>query len=212
MRTPWAFIGVDLNKAFGRRGGLPIDGAEDLVPLFNHVAENGIDDGDGPPAVVVVSYDGHRLGNLFYSATHNVREGDIVVIDGRRYKTWKVHGLEGTFEVELLDGIDLTLINAAFRKGYAFHEHPYSAFGGWLMVGSVQYPMSLEEYFKKKGIGRIKVGGLTFDYCAGETALEGAMKQFDVTMLKYLTRSYSKQTEDVMMKKLIAAGVKIIDV
>ena len=211
MRTPWAFIGVDLHKAFGRDGGLRIDGAEELVPLFNDVAENGLGDEDGPPDEVLISYEEHVPGNLFLSKTHNIASGDTVVINGRTYKTWPWHGMTGTREVELFDGIDLTLIDAAFRKGYAFHEHPYSAFGGWLMVGSVQYPMCLEEYLKKKGIGRIKVGGLTFDYCAGETALEGAMKQFDVTMLKYLTRSYSKQTEEVMMKKLIAAGVKIID-
>jgi len=153
VRTPWAFIGVDLHKAFGRDGGLRIDGAEELVPLFNDVAENGLGDEDGPPDEVLISYEEHVPGNLFLSKTHNIASGDTVVINGRTYKTWPWHGMTGTREVELFDGIDLTLIDAAFRKGYAFHEHPYSAFGGWLMVGSVQYPMSLEEYLKKKDQG-----------------------------------------------------------
>jgi len=209
MKKKTAFIIVDMERAFGAGGSLAITGAEEIVAGINDFMENG--DEDGPPDMVINSYEEHRRGNLCLASTHGTEPGRKVVINGRHYQTWVDHGLEGTDEVKPIPGLNLFRVRAVFRKGYAFHEHPYSAFGGRLMMGTVECPITLEQYLNEHEICQIKVGGLTFDYCAGETALEGAMKQFDVTMLKYLTRSYSKQTEEVMMKKLLAAGVKIID-
>ena len=157
-----ALIVVDVQNDFADpSGSLYVNGGEEVVPLVNREIDRALDAG----ALVVYTQDWHPE-----TTPHFQKDGGI----------WPVHCVQGTWGAEFYP--DLKVVGEIVRKG-AGGEDGYSGF-------TVRDPRSgavegtgLEPILRARGIERLVVLGLATDYCVKETALDGAAKGFDTTVL-----------------------------
>ena len=208
METKGALILVDLCGAFFKKGGLPVEGAEETIPGINRLIMEG--DDQGLFDLVVASYEEHREGNLFLAETHGVPDYSDVIIDGGPKRVWPKHGMEGTDECKFYPGLRIDLVNAVFRKGYELDKHPYSSFPAKLMLEGVELPVGLEQFLLAHGITEVVVVGLALDYCAGETALDAAKCGFKTTVLQEFSPSIAPDSQEFMLKRLKAARIEVL--
>lgn len=204
-----ALVLVDLCGAFFKKGGLPVPGAEETIPGINRLIMEG--DEQGKFDLVVASYEEHRLGNLYLASTHGVAPFTDVVIGGSPKRVWPDHAMEGTDECKFYPGLRIDLVDAVFRKGYELDSHPYSTFSGMLMLCGVELPVDLDQFLKAFGITEIVVVGLAFDYCAGETALDGIKYCYKTIILRQFSPAIAPESAEFMRKRLKATRVTIIE-
>ncbi|KPC17475.1 Uncharacterized protein AC499_0677 [Pseudomonas amygdali pv. lachrymans] len=86
--------------------------------------------------------------------------------------------------------------------------HPYGA-----AHADVQNKQStgVIEFLRAKGIARVIVGGLAYDYCVKTTALQLASAGFEVIIPLEAVRAISQETADQATQELKAAGVIIVN-
>ena len=209
MKAKRALILVDLCNAFFKNGGLAVVGAEEIVPGINKLIMEG--DNEGKFDLVVASYEEHRSGNLYLAKTQGVEPFADVIIDGNPKRVWPDHAMEGTDECKFYPGLRIDLVDAIFRKGYDLNTHPYSSFPGKLMWNGVELPVDLIQFLRANGITEIVVVGLAFDYCAGETALDGMQFCFKTTILRPYSPAIAEDTALFMQKRLEKARVTIVN-
>jgi nicotinamidase/pyrazinamidase len=157
-----ALIVVDVQNDFADpSGSLYVNGGEEVVPVVNREIERALDAG----AKVVNKQDWHPE-----TTPHFQKDGGI----------WPVHCVQGTWGAEFYP--DLKVVGEIVRKGTG-GEDGYSGF-------TVRDPRSgavegtgLEPILRARGVERLVVLGLATDYCVKETALDGAAKGFDTTVL-----------------------------
>ena len=63
---------------------------------------------------------------------------------------------------------------------------------------------------KAKGVTKLFVVGLAYDYCVGSTAEDGAKNGFETYLITDATRSVAGASAETMKQRLIQAGVKEI--
>lgn len=157
-----ALIVVDVQNDFADpSGSLYVNGGEEVIPVGNREIERALDAG----ALVVYTQDWHPE-----TTPHFQKDGGL----------WPVHCVQGSWGAEFYP--DLKVVGEIVRKGTG-GEDGYSGF-------TVRDPRSgavegtgLEPILRARGVERLVVLGLATDYCVKETALDGAAKGFDTTVL-----------------------------
>ena len=81
----------------------------------------------------------------------------------------------------------------------------YSGFGG---DGE---ETGLDKYLKGQGVKRCFCVGLAYDYCVGSTAEDSAKLGYKTYLIEDASRSVADASKDGMNKRLLAAGVNVIN-
>lgn len=121
---------------------------------------------------------------------------------------WPAHCVVGTKGFELLDGLPAPEDYDFFVwKGVEGHLHP---FGAVYHDVSETRTTGVIEFLRARGIARVIVGGLAYDYCVKSTALQLAKAGFEVIIPLEAVRAISKETADQASQELEAAGVILV--
>jgi len=157
-----ALVVVDVQNDFADpSGSLSVAGGDEVVPVVNREIERALDAG----AMVVYTQDWHPE-----STPHFQKDGGI----------WPVHCVQGTWGADFHP--DLKVVGEIVRKGTG-GEDGYSGFTVRDPRSGVAEQTAMESILRARGIERLVVVGLATDYCVKETALDGAAKGFDTTVL-----------------------------
>ncbi|HEX2069831.1 MAG TPA: isochorismatase family protein [Actinomycetota bacterium] len=170
-----ALIVVDVQNDFAdSNGSLYVRDGEAVIPIINE--EIGTAKRSG--ALVVYTQDWHPE-----STPHFEKDGGI----------WPVHCVQGTWGAALHPG--LKVMGEVVRKG-AGGEDGYSGFTVRDPRSGEERSTGLEELLRRRGIERVVVAGLATDYCVKETAVDGAQKNFDTTVLTSAVRAVDLKAGD----------------
>jgi nicotinamidase/pyrazinamidase len=170
-----ALIVVDVQNDFAdSNGSLYVRDGEAVIPIINE--EIGTAKRSG--ALVVYTQDWHPE-----STPHFEKDGGI----------WPVHCVQGTWGAALHP--DLKVVGEVVRKG-AGGEDGYSGFTVRDPRSGEERSTGLEELLRRRGIERVVVAGLATDYCVKETAVDGAQKNFDTTVLTSAVRAVDLKAGD----------------
>jgi nicotinamidase/pyrazinamidase len=170
-----ALLVVDVQNDFAdSNGSLYVREGEAVIPIINEQIEAARRSG----ALVVYTQDWHPG-----STPHFEKDGGI----------WPVHCVQGTWGAELHP--DLKVVGEVVRKG-AGGEDGYSGFTVRDPRSGEEHSTGLEELLRRRGVERVVVAGLATDYCVKETAIDGARKNFDATVLTSAVRAVDLQTGD----------------
>ena len=90
-------------------------------------------------------------------------------------------------------------------KGQERLVESYSGFGG---DGE---ETGLTEQLQERGVTKVYVCGLAYDYCVGSTAESAAKAGFHTMLVRDATKSVAEETEAKMDERLRAAGVIMVD-
>jgi nicotinamidase/pyrazinamidase len=170
-----ALIVVDVQNDFAdSNGSLYVRDGEAVIPIINE--EIGVARKNG--ALVVYTQDWHPE-----STPHFEKDGGI----------WPVHCVQGTWGAALHP--DVKVVGEVVRKG-AGGEDGYSGFTVRDPRSGEERSTGLEELLRRRGIERVVVAGLATDYCIKETAVDGAQKNFDTTVLTSAVRAVDLKAGD----------------
>lgn len=210
-----AVLRIDMIKAFGKPGGLPVEGAEEIVQGVNELTEEAHAAG----ALIIDVQDWHYRGHYSFASTHGVPPFSIIKLAYGDQTAWTDHAVPGTTDVDWLDNLIITLTHLIIRKGYNREVDSYSAF----FENDHVTKTGLAGYLRDKGIKRLFVVGLAYDFCVGYTAIDGIKEGFEVIVIKNLTRGigmpiplsetdgHESTTIDLIERHFDVAGVKVVE-
>lgn len=172
-----ALIVIDVQNDFCPGGALAVDGGNDIVDGINALM-NDFD-------AVILTQDWHPRGHSSFASSHpGAAPMSLTEMPYGPQVLWPDHCIQGTFGAEF-HGHLRTDGDLIIRKGFNPAIDSYSAF----FENDKTTPTGLEGYLRTRGISKLTMVGLAFDFCVNYSALDAAKLGFDVTVREDLTRA-----------------------
>jgi nicotinamidase/pyrazinamidase len=164
---------VDVQNDFCPGGNLPVPKGDEVVAVINGLARRF--------RHVVLTQDWHPAGHQSFASSHPGRKPyeTIEVAYGPQI-LWPDHCIQGTPGAEF--HADLAIPHAALviRKGFRREIDSYSAF----YENDRKTPTGLGGYLRERGLKRIFIAGLAFDFCVRYSAEDARREGFDVVVIE----------------------------
>jgi nicotinamidase/pyrazinamidase len=116
--------------------------------------------------------------------------------------SWPPHCVVGTDGVQFHPDLDVTPVEAVFRKGQ--YSAAYSGFEGADDDGT-----TLADWLRDRGVDAVDVVGIATDYCVKATAADAVAAGLRTRVLLDLTAGVAPTTTDEAIDALRAAGVTV---
>jgi nicotinamidase/pyrazinamidase len=172
---------VDVQNDFCQGGALEVPSGDEVVGPINRLAERC--------RHVVLTQDWHPAGHLSFASSHPGRKPlDTITMAYGPQILWPDHCVQGTFGAELHGALQAPHAELVLRKGYNHAIDSYSAF----FENDHQTPTGLAGYLHDRGLTRVFIAGLAFDFCVrysaedahraglGAVVVEDACRSIDV--------------------------------
>lgn len=154
---------------------------------------------------IVLTQDWHPAGHSSFAASHPGRRPyEVVALAYGPQVLWPVHCVMDTKGAEFHPRLRLAATSYVQRKGSGVAMDSYSAF----FENDHRTSTGLEEYLRTKGIQRVFIAGLAYDFCVGYSALDACRLGFETFVLRDACRSIDQNGSlEEMEKNLVQAGV-----
>jgi nicotinamidase/pyrazinamidase len=193
---------VDVQNDFCPGGSLAVPRGHEIVASINALAAKF--------AHVVLTQDWHPRGHLSFASSHPGKQGYQTI--EASYGTqilWPDHCIQGTTGADFRDDLHIPHAQLVLRKGYHRHIDSYSAF----YENDRKTATGLTGYLRERGLKRIFVAGLAFDFCvrySGEDARRGG---FDVVVIEDACRSIDvDRSADLTRHQFRSLGIPCVPV
>jgi nicotinamidase/pyrazinamidase len=166
-------IVVDVQNDFCTGGRLAVPHGDEVVPMINRLCERF--------RHVVLTQDWHPPGHLSFASSHPGRK-PFETIDAPygRQELWPDHCVQNTPGAEFRRDLVVTHAALIVRKGFRREIDSYSA----LYENDHTTPTGLGGYLKERGLSRIFLAGLAFDFCVRFSAEDAHRCGFAVVVIK----------------------------
>ncbi|WPO98464.1 isochorismatase family protein [Pseudomonas sp. HR96] len=201
MKHSTATFDVDAQKGFTPLcpQELPVTGGETLAPILNAMAELG--------RFRVGSKDAHSATASWVNPDRSQMASATGLAEAPLH--WPSHCVVGTEGFELLEGLPHPQAYDFFVwKGVESDLHP---FGACFHDVSERRTTGVIEVLQSQGIERVLVGGLAFDFCVKDTAIQLAKAGFEVIVVREACKAISQPTAAAATQAMSAAGVRIVE-
>lgn len=203
-----ALIVIDVQNDFCPGGALAVAEGDQLVPGIAELAKQF--------DTVVLSQDWHPAGHSSFASTHSQPAYSQIEMPYGSQTLWPDHCVQGTkgadFTDDLISSGVVDRANIVIRKGMNPQVDSYSAFFENDKVSST----GLAGYLKEKGVERVFLVGLAYDFCVAYTALDARRMGLEAVVVKDLCRaidmplSSGDTTVLVMEKEFTQQGVDVV--
>jgi nicotinamidase/pyrazinamidase len=164
---------VDVQNDFCPGGALAVPGGDEVVAPINRLAERF--------AHVVLTQDWHPAGHLSFASSHPGKAPmESVTAPYGPQILWPDHCVQGTRGAEFHPGLRVPRAELVLRKGYNREIDSYSAF----FENDHATPTGLAGYLRERGLARVFVCGLAFDFCVRYSAEDAHRSGFDVVVVE----------------------------
>jgi nicotinamidase/pyrazinamidase len=164
---------VDVQNDFCPGGSLAVPSGHEVVPLINRLAQRF--------EHVVLTQDWHPPAHQSFASTHSGRKPyeTIEVAYGPQI-LWPDHCIQTTPGADLREDLQIAHAQLVLRKGYHRHIDSYSAF----YENDRKTHTGLAGYLRERGLARVFLAGLAFDFCVRYSAEDGKREGFDVLVIE----------------------------
>ena len=166
-------VAVDVQNDFCPGGRLAVPRGDEVVPAINRLCERF--------RHVVLTQDWHPPGHLSFASSHPGRKPfETIEAPYGRQELWPDHCVQDTPGAEFHR--DLVVPHAALivRKGFRREIDSYSAF----YENDHTTPTGLAGYLKERGLARVFLAGLAFDFCVRFSAEDAHRCGFAVVVIE----------------------------
>ncbi len=191
---------VDVQNDFCEGGRLAVPGGGEIVATVGRLM-------DAFPHVVLTQ-DWHPPGHLSFASSHPGRQPfeQIEVAYGPQ-TLWPDHCVQDTEGAAFHPGLDTAKADLVLRKGSDPALDSYSAF----VENDRRTPTGLTAYLREKGIQRVFLAGLAFDYCVAWSAEDARREGFGAVVIEDACRAIDLAGSAAAARgRLSAAGVRLI--
>ncbi len=200
VRETDALIVIDVQYDFCSGGALAVPDGEAVAPVINKLA----------PAfdTVVLTQDWHPPGHNSFASSHpGAAPYQQVELPYGPQVLWPDHCVQNTRGAELHDDLDLPNAALTIRKGFRPAIDSYSAF----VENDRSTPTGLAGYLRERGLTRLFLCGLAYDFCVAWSALDARARGFRTYVIEDACRAIDLAgSQDNAQQQMLAAGVTVI--
>ena len=169
---------VDLQNDFCSGGALAVPSGESIIPEINRIA--------GKFENVVLTQDWHPRNHISFASQHPPkRPYDRVTLPYGEQVLWPDHCVQGTAGAAFHAKLNIPHAGLIIRKGIHREIDSYSA----LYENDRRTPTGLLGYLRERGLKRIFLVGLAFDFCVRYSAEDARRAGFDVIVIRNACRA-----------------------
>jgi nicotinamidase/pyrazinamidase len=158
---------VDVQNDFCPGGRLAVPRGDEVVPRINRIAARF--------KHVVLTQDWHPPGHLSFASSHPGRQPfqSIEVAYGPQI-LWPDHCVQDTAGARFCDDLHIPHAELILRKGFRPAIDSYSAF----YENDRKTPTGLAGYLRERGLTRVFLAGLAYDFCVRYSAEDARHEGF----------------------------------
>ena len=164
---------VDVQTDFCPDGRLAVPRGDEVVPIVNRIAAKFTN--------VVLTQDWHPPGHLSFASSHPGRQPyqTIEVAYGPQV-LWPDHCVQGTSGAEFRGDLQIPHAALVIRKGFRRAIDSYSAF----YENDRATATGLAGYLRERGLSRVFLAGLAFDFCVRYSAEDAHREGFEAIVIE----------------------------
>ncbi len=172
-----ALLIIDLQNDFCPGGALAVAEGSTIIPRINALARR-FDH-------VLLIQDWHPAQHISFSSTHpGTRPFQQIDVPYGPQTLWPDHCLQSSEGAAFHPALDIPHTELILRKGFRRDIDSYSAF----LENNHLTPTGLAGYLRERGLTRLFLCGLAYDFCVRFSALNGKALGFETLVLEDLTR------------------------
>jgi nicotinamidase/pyrazinamidase len=201
-----ALLIIDLQNDFcpavaGKGGRLAVAGGDQIVPTINALARK-FDH-------VLLTQDWHPGGHISFASSHTgAQPFETIAVSYGAQTLWPDHCLQHTEGAAFHPELDVPHVELILRKGFRRDIDSYSAF----LENDHPTPTGLAGYLRERGLTRLFLCGLAYDFCVRFSAIDGKQLGFETLVIEDATRAVALPgSVDATNAALATAGVPRID-
>ena len=192
-----ALLVIDVQRDFLSRGSLAVPDGEAVIPIINRLGERFQE--------IILTQDWHPAGHISFATTHGKQPFvETVEASYGTQSLWPDHTLQESHGASLHPDLYLPHAGLIVRKGFRKDVDSYSAF----LENDHRTSTGLAGYLRDRGLSRLYLCGLAWDYCVGFSALDGKALGFEVTVIEDAVRGIAPESIAAMSARWDAAGVR----
>jgi nicotinamidase/pyrazinamidase len=184
-----ALLVIDMQYDFMPGGPLPVAEGDTIIQPISSLMQKFFAKG----ATVICTQDYHPKGHRSFASTHGKNPYDPIEEPGIGPLVWPDHCVIGTKGAQLHHDIASDYCHAIVRKGYNSAIDSFSAF----LENDKKTATGLSGYLSNRGIQRIFVCGLAFDYCVQFSGVDGAIAGFSAVVITDCTKAVNSPANSV---------------
>jgi nicotinamidase/pyrazinamidase len=193
---------VDIQNDFCPGGRLAVPRGDEVVPLVNRLATIF--------PHVALTQDWHPAGHLSFASSHPGRNPfETITVSYGPQILWPDHCVQGTPGAEFHPALNIPHAGLVVRKGFRRAIDSYSAF----FENDRRTPTGLAGYLRERGLKRVFLAGLAFDFCVRYSAEDAHGQGFAVVVIEDACRAIDVEGSlQATRQSLAALGTAVITV
>ena len=175
-------------------GDAVIEPIHKIAPHFEHI---------------ILTQDWHTPHHYSFASVHPGKKPfEQIELSYGPQTLWPDHCVQGTRGAEFHPGLKLTKAELVLRKGFHRTVDSYSAF----FENDKTTPTGLAGYLRERGLARVFLAGLAYDYCVGYSALDARRLGFPAIILLDACRAIDLSgSVAAIEREFVAAGVELMN-
>src|SRR5580693_5575399 len=178
ISTGAVLIVIDVQNDFCPGGQLAVAGGDSVIepilaiaPKFEHI---------------ILTQDWHPAGHTSFASSHaGKRPYERIELSYGTQTLWPDHCVQGGIGAEFHPALKLPQAELILRKGFRPQIDSYSAFFENDRVTST----GLAGYLRERGLNRVFLAGLAYDFCVGYSALDARGLGFEAIVIRDACRA-----------------------
>ena len=150
----------------------------------------------------LASPEGREYDHIVATQDHHIDPGSHFSDHPDFAGSWPPHCIAGTPGAQFHPALDITPVEAVFRKGA--HLAAYSGFEGADADG-----VPLAAWLRDRGVTSVDITGIATDHCVRATATDAATAGFRTRVLLSLTAGVDPDTVGSALDEMRTAGVRL---
>jgi nicotinamidase/pyrazinamidase len=196
-----ALLVIDVQNDFCPDGALAVADGDAVIPVIQRIA----------PLFdhILLTQDWHPAAHQSFASSHQGKNPfEQIKLSYGEQTLWPDHCVQGSTGAEFHAALKLPQAELILRKGFRPEIDSYSAF----FENDRSTPTGLASYLKERGLTRVFLAGLAYDYCVGFSALDARRLGLPAVILRDATRAIDLNDSVARMEaEFAAAGVQVID-
>jgi nicotinamidase/pyrazinamidase len=167
---------IDLQNDFCPGGALAVHEGHAIVPTVNALAQKFLH--------IIVTQDWHPPRHISFASTHGRQHFEEIQVNYGPQTLWPEHCIQNSEGAEFHRDLELDQAELILRKGFRPGVDSYSAF----LENDHLTPTGLAGYLRERGLKRLFLCGLAYDYCVRYSAVDGKHLGFEPVVIEDASR------------------------
>ncbi len=169
---------IDVQNDFCPGGQLAVAGGDCVIEPIRRIAPRF--------EHIVITQDWHPANHLSFASAHPGKKPyEQIELSYGPQTLWPEHCVQGTPGAELHPALHLPQAELILRKGFRREIDSYSAF----FENDHATPTGLAGYLRERGLTRVFLAGLAYDFCVGYSALDARRLGLEAVVIRDACRA-----------------------